>query len=946
MGGDNINWTTYSRNSGDKYSASYLTDADVYWRGRAETTKEITLSSGGTIAKGSTKQLDATVKTKNGDGDFGADYNVNTGSGGTIEWDSSNDSVASVSQSGLITGKSTGTTTITVTWHKEPFTLTTTTTLTVTDGGDEDDGGDQPSGSGQCTPAINPPSTASTLSASDLDPNAAGVIKADTRGTEPFDVLKGIPTSESLYTNAFADNYLFKQAFAKMSGTITYSCQVDVTYVRKWTIPGPDICNEGVCVAGQPEETGDSQSKSYTFSFTRNYSYWQINNLEVYSINRATMSNYALPGGVVTMNPSGYSPPTVQSNHSESVNSHVTAGQTASISYSPPVLTGGLNSPPTVPNDTAALKGMAESNTTEAKVKNDLVKFNSQTIMDNTLTTKDGPAPSNLPNPSTIGKDVLYKPDNVISSSLLNKANTASSGTIYYDLLPGNVNGGADKNFAISGINNVTVHTPVVMYPGITDDKAHNQRITPNASRAALILDRPFTVILPTSGQHQSYPGYGDRDYAKYTAYKQVQFPFDVWNAAKTQYIQANTWIDIPVAMEEVTFQMPTWVDEGNYTVLFRSISENAPASFNVQTAANLNLANHAAMNTLNVEVIGRLYDFRVTDVTDYNWEKVFRTEIGKLMTSSAAYWVGMRSIDGDLRGNSAPYKLPIHPGSHPDSAYRNIAVKTGYTFRFDLRTKGNMFTEQDSIRITPSFDFVSTDGSTRYPVDLYYHSGEQRFIRIGSEEDTVERGVILNEPMRNIPEAELVDTALYRYDHNYTFNQLAGMSREAFVTRYIQVFAKRSAYEGTYHGLELTSDLRTYVGPKSGIPSSVNPQRALAAVQKWYGEYSLPAGVYVVKQGTDLAEYGRTNGGLSEDSELFLKNGYIIVNFDIQSVAGGQPRLKYLQSPLMNQWRMEGYEQQASDAEGHLFKLKDGDIVFYEAGLSSRDDFRPAVTH
>ena len=34
-------------------------------------------------------------------------------------------------------------------------------------------------------------------------------------------------------------------------------------------------------------------------------------------------------------------------------------------------------------------------------------------------------------------------------------------------------------------------------------------------------------------------------------------------------------------------------------------------------------------------------------------------------------------------------------------------------------------------------------------------------------------------------------------------------------------------------------------------------------AIQKWYGEYSLPAEPYVVEAGTDLAEYARTHGDL-----------------------------------------------------------------------------------
>ena len=103
---------------------------------------------------------------------------------------------------------------------------------------------------------------------------------------------------------------------------------------------------------------------------------------------------------------------------------------------------------------------MAEANTSQNTVKNDFVKFNNTVIMNDTETSKDGPLPTNIPSPTTIARDVLYTPNHRISSSLLNKANTESSGQIYYDLLPGNVNGGANKVLPINGINTVTVHTP------------------------------------------------------------------------------------------------------------------------------------------------------------------------------------------------------------------------------------------------------------------------------------------------------------------------------------------------------------------------------------------------------------------------------------------------------------------------------------------------------
>ncbi|WP_308808415.1 DUF5704 domain-containing protein [Insulibacter thermoxylanivorax] len=73
---------------------------------------------------------------------------------------------------------------------------------------------------------IQSPSNGRSLASEVLNPNAYGVIRADSRGNERFDVLQGIPTSESLYANAFGLNYLLKYMFQEKTGKVTYSVPV------------------------------------------------------------------------------------------------------------------------------------------------------------------------------------------------------------------------------------------------------------------------------------------------------------------------------------------------------------------------------------------------------------------------------------------------------------------------------------------------------------------------------------------------------------------------------------------------------------------------------------------------------------------------------------------------------------------------------------------------
>ncbi|MGV7118523.1 DUF5704 domain-containing protein [Paenibacillus kyungheensis] len=920
-----------------------------------------------------------------------------------------------------------------------------------------------------CEYTILPPSVKTTTNKSLLDPQAQGHILADDNTNDRhFDATRAIPTSEHLYANAWGYNYLFQHAFDNMDGQIEYKCKVKVVYKLKWKEKRGSGDNE------RWVSKSDTDTKTYNFSYTRDYDYWKIKVLEVLGLDQATMSNYALPGGKVSIPTTGYTPPNVELEHSDKVEDHVKPDDDIPVKYSPPTLDGGKQGRPRVPNDESKLKNIAEGNTDDAEVRNDAIQFSFEgkdtEVMNGEWILKTAPTPKEIPVPRQIrsfkdsSEKVLYVGSQLISPKLINKANTIATGTIYYKMLEQHVQGSGDQNFPITGINTVTVHTPVVNYSLVSDDQKHNQKTTPDLYSSALILDRPFSVRIPTTGQHITYPGYGHRDYAKYVRTKQVQFPFDVYNKEQTTFIPKNTWIDVPVKQLDTFFFLPVWVDEGKYQILFRTIAENAPTSFTVQHNANVTLDNHVAVESVPVDVIGRVYDFHITDIADYNWQIVFRPWENIDVPDQASYWVGANGIDGAPRGNNTPYVLPVRQGSHP--FYRNLAVKTGYHFKFDLKTKGNMFGAQDSIRITPTFSYVPREGGTPFPVDLYYSTATENLIKISSSQDKVQRYTILNDPLRNVPDDELKNTALYMYDlllqqthfsqqNNHmqsntsttskstaisanapdsaiwkvilerattslwqnltgisweiTAEQLQSLAQkmananeassfngfstisssaspvenniispnnaEEAIQMFQQASRTRKVNVGTFTQLLLTQPLRTLIGPQTNLPEGNNTMRSLAAVQKWYGEYSLPADVLVVKQGTALEEFtGSTNTnrkqttadpstdaniqsnpayssakGLDEHSSVFLKDGYIVVNFNIETIQNNdleKPHLQYINAPLMNQWQLEGFQKQVVDPWGFEFQLKDGDVLFYHANKGSRSDFQSSVTH
>jgi hypothetical protein len=802
-------------------------------------------------------------------------------------------------------------------------------------GGGEDPG--NPGGSGSCTWVIGTPSGGTRQTGSVMNPNATGQIAAD----GPFNVVQGIPTSETTNVRVLGLQYLHQYDFQQMTGQVTYDCTVNVTYVRTWQYtdycpipPGPDGTGGGVVPC--PKPTSDQISRTYNFTVTRPYSYWAINNVEVFQLNMATVQNYLLPGGSVTLNPSGYTPPTLQATKTTGVDNHVRPSNAPSLQVPQTSFNGGCcDVPPEIPFDQhlSYLRNVAESQIQQPEVKNDRVEFNGSTIMNDSWVRGNAPAPSAIPQPSTIGGNVLYRSGLLVSPSLTNRANNPSSGTIYYTKVSGSIgSSGANPSFPINNINSTTVHTPVVTHGYTSDDKAHDQRVNPSAARNTLVLDRPFSVTLSNHGTHRDIPGYGTQTYTKYIKRKEVLFTFDVYRISDSKYFPANTWIEIPAAQQsEVDFYLPVWVDEGNHTVKFRTIAENAPSDSDGQRNANEELSYHSAYDTVDVYVVGRLYDFRITDISDPVWDDVDKT-----------YYVGARGIDGQARSDiDASDTLPIRAGSHP--TYRNAIPKHGYHFKFNVKTKGNMFDYDDGIRITPTFYYVpktGTNNSHVQPVDLYYHDGNNKFIKIGSDRDRTRLYITLNARDRKVPQSDLQNTAPY-----------FGLS----FADYMNQIANRQVYVGKYSWQIIPQYLRTFIGlnPDAttyGInipPNATADQqyRSLLSVQQWYGQYSLPATLYAVPKGTNIYD----NGPLYEDSPIFLRNGYLLVNFQIETLQNGDPEtpyLRYYNTPHANQWLIEGFNYTITDAFGKSFVFHNGDVILIDLDASSSGDYGSGITH
>ena len=701
-----------------------------------------------------------------------------------------------------------------------------------------------------------------------IEPYTIETIQADNRFNEQFNSERGIPTSETQYVCTYTDEYLLQYKFVHHSGWKEFLQKSGNTFIV----------------------------------VKRTYSYWKIEDLNVYSISYARASNYSLPSGQIYQTPTSY------------YNAPKVNYQVYSVNIEEPV--GGGTS------------------VGQYTVWNDYLTFNGEVIMDNTHTSGSTPTPKSMPKTRRVNAYALYQSGNVIDATKAN-GEYGSEGIICYTRTThyGDDAEGSIIIYEADEINDVIIHTPVVCDAKIEDVRKYNQLIDPSPSIASLVLDSYFNVTLPTKGYHSDLKGYGDRDYAKYTASREVKFPFDIMKNGA--YLAAETWTTIG---DTTQFYLPVWVNEGQYTVEFRTRSINCDANSGIsktEDLANTDFENYVATDTVDVEVSGRVYNFNLYDVSDYPiWQNVFRNE-NSLTFNGTNYTVGIKDRNGNQALNwsrnayrNSKYTLPLVNGSHP--VYSNIgALKTGYYTRFSVDTIGNYDGVDDYIRITPKFYFVNGKGQNRQEVDLYYTeyfestNKKQILIKVGSSID-----------QNNIHSIDRKDTYL-------TGGALKGTPCTSQ--------SKKNVY--AFGNIMIPDTLMSYTGNPSCFQPlvSTNNSKLLSlqnkSVQTWICEYYLPTKLYVCPKDYDVASYAKNNGGISFDETFWLNSGYLIVNFQIEAIQNKERHLSYINAEnatngYCNMWKMEGGVTAKQDTNGNTVSLMDGDYVLYEIGRNKNVNY------
>lgn len=817
-----------------------------------------------------------------------------------------------------------------------------------------------------------------------------GVINPDIRHSERFISTLGVPTTESLYGQVTARDYLLGYSFVKKVGIKYFPVTITKYYTLSY-YSAPDA--EGV-----KKLVTKNTSVSQTVSVPRAYGYWEIVNFDCFKIDNAVLKNYSLPDGSITLTPNYtyYNPPTVGIYHSDQMDYHVMPPDEAvyGISLYASLSSSGSTMPSIKSED---FTSVALARTGKAKVRSDYLSFNNTTIISDTICETEAPDINELAIPQCktfINENVLYKPDQIIEAKKLN-GKYDSSGVITYTAIA-RINSKTNEKpqYNIEGINDVVIHTPVVCNPQITaDNDKYVQLINPTKDCTQLVLDpddriSDFTVYISNYGPHSNKLGYYTRDFSQclrdptvsYIAKEdnlllnQVKFPFDVYQDTGRSYdcsddtfIKAGSWITM--SRNTLRFYLPMTVNEGVYTANFRTIAVNGSHLLDkMEVYANTELYHYVATNMVNFEVSGRIYGLTVYDISDYPlWKEVFRVpnsselkkNLSKYVNGTALstfdkglsynYTVGTNDQYGNDTGRNVKYTFPLINGSHP--LYKNIGIlKTGYMVRFSLETTGNMFSDACMVNIKPNFYYVDKNGKNRTAVDLYYTeeiNGKCRnLVKIGSAMDKVNlKSVKVGDLNLGIPEAELKQTARLR---GVSYNNLISKSVAMFNFSEIRLnWGFR-----TYVNNQYLNKIKSYTSFEHLLTNKITESSILERLQKWYGQYYIPNRVHAVKKDFDVMDYA-DKYGVDDNESIWLDDGYIIVNFTIETVSeDGKRRLSYINASNYqnnshcSMWVMEGAAQTKSSNKGPAFNFYAGDFMIYYTDKKMSDDYKSGAIY
>lgn len=331
-----------------------------------------------------------------------------------------------------------------------------------------------------------------------------------------------------------------------------------------------------------------------------------------------------------------------------------------------------------------------------------------------------------------------------------------------------------------------------------------------------------------------------------------------------------------------------------------------------------------------------------------------------------------------------------------------------GNTFTFCLRTIANLWSEEenaDYLIITPSFRYVTKGGQEIGDVDLYYNTeneaGTEKLLLVpyGSAQDrsvyhktaigdirndgsyyyedlSIDRMLMQDDAeysknKRNaymfengLSTSEETFTSANRYlmkkSRNYCLSKIVMTNDLRLLSGNLEQLERNLVKQG--EELEYLTDKKTTDGNLYEVSEHTNPEywdMHRMSMQTWFGEYWIPSQLYVTKdvfradadgdgveeEYDSVYDYMDKHGYVEGNEDFFIRDGYLIVNFDIRSYNEKQGHLAYYAANQdgLDQWQVEGAPKTVTVGDPNIgtdieITVKSGDVAVVDLSRDIRD--------
>ena len=404
--------------------------------------------------------------------------------------------------------------------------------------------------------------------------------------SDEYDVSAAIPAGENIDFIGSCDRYQYKVNYDVSTCVVYVPVEVKIDYIIKWV-----------------DFEGKSQSENRTISkwykVPKTVGFTSIKSVDVYDLQDVSVKSSVLDATTLYTNSDTWTSYSLvrygeveKRFNSQSYSCYAGKVTVSSKDFKKPAI------PET--NYYEAAKNA----TSNFKVRSDCLSIDGKTLLSNSYATLNGYEFT----PSSCDRHTFSKDD-------VKTLDTSSNGwhkdfvlTCKYKVK----NGTKTKTVTNKNINAIRIHTPIVAKVFARGDKTLNQADTPE--NMDIVLGAEFYVYVDNFGMHNNIKGYGVRDYSKYVGSKYIRFPFKVWYEG--ELYEELQWISIGNGV--ATFTLPEDVSVGRYEVECLSVAKNGMISSPYGVGNNRNIAEYGAYTTNFVNVIGRIYDFKVENTITY----------------------------------------------------------------------------------------------------------------------------------------------------------------------------------------------------------------------------------------------------------------------------------------------------------------------------------------